>query len=91
VSKLSRPQLRALGLAASEPIRYFKGGWYSLASAGSGQSLARALTPDELVNPTTLHALVDRGMLVREGLNQPSIYVQRWIITDAGRAALGSQ
>lgn len=78
-------QLEALRLAAIEPVRYFKGGWYSTPTVlGSQHSPA---VGGAYTSPQTLRACVSRGWFDETGAD---IYARRWTITAAGRAALSA-
>lgn len=75
-------QLLALKLAAVEPIRYYKGGWYSIPDV-LGDDQRDPMVGGKWTTPATLQSCVDRGWLTCTG---GTIYEVRWPITAAGRA-----
>lgn len=91
---MTRPtpaQLTALRLAAIEPIRYFKGGWYSIPSlAGENQTLHEFTMRRDIpsTNAGTLRACCGKGWIQAPTREEcADIYSCRWVITDAGRSA----
>lgn len=91
-------QIAALRLAAREPIRYYRGGYYSITERLGldqrdhprlgGLSSAETRDPTSYVSIGTLRSLVGRGWIDDSPLDSSSIYATRWTITPAGRAVL---
>jgi hypothetical protein len=81
--KPTESQLQALRLAAAEPIRYYKGGWYSVPAIMVDQQ--HPAVGGACVTRHTVNACVTRGWLEVEG---GEIYACRWRLTDAGRVVL---
>lgn len=94
VTRLSAAQLMALTIAASRPIVYYKGGWYTCepgSDALNMQQRSRRFDPagDVTTNVATLNACVRRGWITRlHAAFEGDIYRRKWAITETGRAAL---
>lgn len=92
----TKAQIAALRLAQRDPIRYYKGGAYSIPSVCGDWQLSTTLPrlDDKTgTTPQSIRACVERGWLVRSGdsigpTGYHNIYADRWTITDAGRAVL---
>lgn len=79
---LTPQQLDALRLAAVEPIRYYKGGYYTTPIVG-GVDQRQTCSKIPTISPATLKALMKQGLLAVE--SDQDIYACRWVITDVGR------
>lgn len=76
-------QALALRLALAGPLRYFRGGYYSIPGAGEDQR-DPANAAAEYVTRQTIDACVRYGWLLWSKPS-PDVYGQRWTITDVGR------
>lgn len=93
-SKLSFAQLKALRFAQTEPIRFFKGGFYTNNSVSWVKGLTDgSRVPVTYVPAGTVRSLVERGLLDEKHADDcvcdgEIIYCLRWSLTEKGRQAL---
>jgi len=89
--KPSPTQLDVLRVLAREdsPLLYVKGGFWTY----EGCPMAKPGVPEWFVTVGTIRALKKRGWVADVGLPEsgrhPAIYAERWVLTKAGREALG--
>lgn len=83
-------QLAALRLAATEAIRYYRGGWYSVPSEVGEDQVSHSIAAlgSKSIPERTLHALIENGLVASPRTS--NLYDRRWTLTDAGRAVLDS-